>query len=190
MPDMHDTTGDMSRDVSHDTTSHDRQHDTTRRDSVSVNDAAHVLGITPDAVRVRLRRGSLMGEKVGTSWYVFLPDVDLDASVARHDTIRRDNPRQSSRDTTPRDTTVGRDELVEHLQGEVAYLRERLEEADRQQARMLGQLADERQRADVLQLRAIGSGAPDTSHDTSESPRSDDTVLQALRTWWRRLWGA
>jgi hypothetical protein len=80
--------------------------------------------------------------------------------------------------------------LVEQLRSENLYLRERLEEADRQQARMLDQLAEERRRADVLQLRAIGTGEPPPtrSSEAPGSPRSDDQPLQGLRTWWRRLW--
>ncbi|MDP9365691.1 MAG: helix-turn-helix domain-containing protein, partial [Chloroflexota bacterium] len=54
------------------------QQDAGSRDShsLSVAEAAQRLGITPDAVRGRLHRGTLYGEKVGTEWRVFLPDVE------------------------------------------------------------------------------------------------------------------
>ncbi len=55
----------------------DRQ-DAGSRDSrgLSVAEAADRLGLTPDAVRGRLHRGTLEGEKVGTEWRVFLPTVE------------------------------------------------------------------------------------------------------------------
>ena len=50
---------------------------------VTVEDAARLLGVTVDAVRKRIERGSLRSEKVGTTRYVFLdhdmtkPDTDM-----------------------------------------------------------------------------------------------------------------
>ncbi|MDQ5829130.1 MAG: helix-turn-helix domain-containing protein [Actinomycetota bacterium] len=50
---------------------------------VTVEDAARLLGVTVDAVRKRIERGSLRSEKAGTTRYVFLdpdmtkPDTDM-----------------------------------------------------------------------------------------------------------------
>ncbi len=50
---------------------------------VTVEDAARLLGVTVDAVRKRIERGSLRSEKVGTTRYVLLdpdrtkPDTDM-----------------------------------------------------------------------------------------------------------------
>ena len=70
------------------------------------------------------------------------------------------------------------DALVEHLQGEVTYLRERLEEADRQRGYLQQQLEQERQRADVLQAIAGGQTsepepAPDAATIAPASPLRD-----------------
>jgi hypothetical protein len=113
-------------------------HDTTP--TVDTATAAQRLGITDDAVRARIRRGTLRGEKVGAVWHIHLPTgVTPDHEPARHDTTDR---RETRRDPEP-------DALAEHLQGEIEYLREQL-------ATTLRQLGAERERADVLQREALG----------------------------------
>lgn len=46
------------------------------RAGVSVAEAAAALGITPEAVRKRLARGTLPGHRVGRTWRVHLDSVD------------------------------------------------------------------------------------------------------------------
>ena len=41
-------------------------------DRVTVAEAAAILGVSVDAVRARLRRGTLAGEKQGRTWLVTL----------------------------------------------------------------------------------------------------------------------
>ena len=74
MPSMSDTTDPT---VPH--------HDSTTDPSVaglSVNEAAELLDISPDAVRARIRRGTLRAEKHENVWTVYLSDT------TRHDTDR------------------------------------------------------------------------------------------------------
>lgn len=113
-------------------------HDTTP--TVDTAAAAQRLGITEDAVRARIRRGTLRGEKVGAVWQVRLPTgATPDHEPARHDTTDR---RETRRDPEP-------DALAEQLRSEVDYLREQL-------ATTLRQMGAERERADVLQREALG----------------------------------
>jgi hypothetical protein len=161
----------------------------TEHNRVTVQQAAIILGISDEAVRARIRRGKLAGDKRGSTWVVYLPD-EAGQEPTQQDTTH--HPTQPTAHTQQH-TTQHQGPLVAHLEGEVAYLRERLEEADRQRGSLQRQLEAERQRADVLQLRAIGSGTPDTASDTPQGARTHDTGLQGLRTlrlWWRRLWGA
>jgi len=60
---------------------------------VTAVEAAARLKMTPDAVRARLRRGQLAGEKQGNTWYVFL-DSDSQATVNDSQTVK-----PSSRET-------------------------------------------------------------------------------------------
>jgi len=125
-----------------------RRHDadtTTDRDVVSPIVAAERLGITPDAVRARLRRGTLSGERVEGDWHVFLPrdttprddrhDADTTATVDRHDS-----------DTTRPDRT---EELIAAQREEIHYLREQLDHSRRE-------LATERERFDIIHREALG----------------------------------
>ncbi len=150
-------------------TTRDTTDRATRHDAVSVNEAAIALGITPDAVRARLRRGSLAGEKQGTVWTVHLDDA---RRVTRHDTPR-DATRQRER---------GRDELLDELRADKHFLQEQLDRA-------LRQLEDERQRVDVI--RALGAGtASDTGTNAVGASPADETRPQGLLGRMRRLWGA
>jgi hypothetical protein len=131
------------------------------------------LGISPDAVRGRLQRGTLAGEKVKGTWHIFLPTP----SEPTGDQQAIDGPPPGHQ----------RDALVAHLEGEVTYLRERLEEADRQRGYLQQQLEQERQRADVLQ--ALGTGTtPDTSPEAPGSPQTNEPAPTGVLAWWRRLW--
>jgi hypothetical protein len=148
-------------------TTRDTTDRATRHDVVSVIEAAIALGITPDAVRARLRRGSLAGEKQGMTWMVHLDDA---RRVTRHDTPR-DATRQRDRH---------RDELLEELRADKRFLQSQLDRA-------LRQLEDERQRADVL--RALGTGTTlDTATNAVESPPANETGPQGLWGRVRRLW--
>lgn len=167
---MKDATGNTTRDTT------DRA---TRHDGVTVNEAALALGITPDSVRARLRRGSLGGEKTGPVWYVFLNQAPSPSATKRDDdrATRHDPLRDATRQ---RDTD--HDELVEELRRDKIFLQEQLDRA-------LRQLEAERQRADVLQ--ALGTATmPDTSPEATESPQTNEPAPTGVLAWWRRLWGA
>jgi len=87
-----------------DRTPTDEQQDTDRPDvtrqdaTVGVVEAAHLLGTTTDAVRARLRRGTLQGHKVEGEWQVIVPAPTVgqqdatehrqDATVDRQDADR------------------------------------------------------------------------------------------------------
>ena len=145
-----------------------------------------MLGITPDSVRSRLQRGTLPGEKIAGIWQVTLPQgiggiVDNVHNNPGVEDIRR----VPTGNATGTDGQL-QDALIEQLRSENRYLRERLEEADRQQTQMLDQLAEERRRADVLQ--ALGTGTtPDTSPEAPQSPVRDGTGQSGV-LWIRRLW--
>jgi len=159
---------------------HDATGNTTRHDGVTVNEAAVALGITPDSVRARLRRGSLGGEKIGPVWYVFLNQAPSPSATERDEdrATRHDTPRDATRQ---RDTD--RDELVDELRRDKIFLQEQLDRA-------LRQLEAERQRADVLQ--ALGTGTTSDTSNTSpgavESPQTNDSGPTGIRAWIRRWW--
>jgi len=150
-----------------------RRQASNRRPTVTVSEAAAALGISHDAVRGRLQRGTLEGEKVKGTWHIFLPPP----SEPTGDQQAIDGP----------STGHQQDALVTHLEGEVTYLRERLEEADRQRGYLQQQLEAERQRADVLQ--ALGtSTTPETAPEAVGGPPANGTEQGGIWRWIRRLW--
>ena len=144
-------------------------------DGIPVPDAAHLLGISENAVRARLRRGTLVGVKRDTSWYVVLRDTDVPTvTPSTTSDVPPDAPRH-----IPSHTAV-HDELVEELRRDKIFLQEQLDRA-------LRQLEAERQRADVLQ--ALGTGTTsDTSLEAVGSPESDDQAPSGIWAWMRRWW--
>ena len=171
---------------------------------MSPTEAAGRLGITPDAVRARLRRGTIAGERIDGDWQVFLPrdttptevshddqhDADTTATVERHDT-----------DTTLiMSLLAAKDQAIAIQQEEIEFLRRQSEESERRHA-------VEIERRDILLRQALGlipqlpmgdsSGIrsePPTDSPTgqgeAESPEGEsDTSRSGARSWWRRLFG-
>jgi hypothetical protein len=104
---------------------------TTNR--VTVADAARLLGLSAEAVRMRIKRGTLASEKVGGTVYVFL-DADPTRSTA--------DPTRPIADPTTNQTTE-QTALVDVLHEQVAYLREQLDkerEANRENRRIIAGL--------------------------------------------------
>ncbi len=95
----------------------------------------------------RLRRGSLIGEKIGAPWYVLLPAGGPGEQSPQRDT--RQSRDATSRHTTRQGALPARDELIAELQRDKAYLPAALD-------RTLAQLADERETSDVLMREALG----------------------------------
>ena len=190
------------QEADHQTDGQPTAHDS--RPTVTVAEAARLLGVSVDSVRSRLHRGTLQGEKVGNTWRVTLPsDVPIPAAESDDqqpptgNATVTDGQRQSSAEAVD-------SALVEQLRSENARLWGRLEEADRQRERMLRQMADERERFDVIHRAALGRiealtatvgdgqdrQAP-TEHASEpvESPQSNERPLHGVIAWLRRLLG-
>ncbi len=187
---------DTLRATAHHVTSRGTQHGAHR--DVTFAEAALALGLTPEAVRARLRRGTLDGYKADDdTWRVRLSEginvdnIHIDPAPQSppddtHHTVTAVTP--PVRDGTHHDTQHGTQRhvtdnaLVTHLQEEVAYLRERLEDA-------MGQLAEERRRADVLRLGASVSSSTNTTDVDVEGSTENAVVgiLARLRAWLGRV---
>ncbi len=142
-----------------------------------------MLGLSTDAVRKRLQRGTIAGEKIGDTWRVF-----LEAEAPPVDRPDVSSPRPES----DRTATSGPDPLVETLREEVAYLREQLAERSRE-------LAAERERFDVLhrealaRIPALGAGqdAPSASPQPRHATEATEPAADTSVPWWKfwERWG-
>ena len=146
---------------------HRGEHRGERR--VTVGEAAELLGISKDAVRMRVRRGTLRHEKTEGRMHVW---VDTDQG-ADQNAVHPGVPR----------------ELVEELRDRVRFLEGQLEQAnerDRENRRIVAALTSR-----IPELEA--PGAPETAEEEPErvEPRPDAPGAQeaAQRPWWRRVFG-
>jgi len=154
----------------------------------TVAEAAERLGITPDAVRSRLRRGTLSGGKDGESWFVWL-DTDRTPTGDRQDT---DRTRQSATGHR-QDATVGGDPArsLEVLQVELESARGLLALTEEQ-------LAAAREEANFLRERITAQEAiiAQLAEAQTEAWRRRDVLeaqsraaLPAGRKRWWWPWG-
>ena len=159
------------------------------QDGVPIAAAATALGLSVEAVRKRIRRGTLQASKVSGEWRIVLP-AGLDGG--QDDAIPAGQDGQDERSAGVQDggrdagQDAARTELVEQLRGEVAWLREetarlhrRLKESETAQAEMRRLLLAHAPAARALPA-GEASGPPEQvpQHVPSSPPR---------RSWWRRL---
>ena len=158
----------------------DRTTEPTQTERVTVADAARLMGLSAEAVRMRIKRGTLASEKIDSTVYVF-----LESDPTRPNTERtEDQTTEQIPDQTPDQT-----ELVEALRSEVAFLREELK--SREEVR-----AEENRRKDTIiaqltqripELEAPGekqSGSETVSEDTGkENVPSEPQEPSERRSW-------
>ena len=140
----------------------------------TVSEAAEILGISAEAVRGRIRRGTLPVEREGGTVYVLIEGTE------RH---RTTGDQSRTTGDQPSDRT---DLLIAELQDRVRSL----EEANRENRRIIA----------ALTSRIPAIEAPQESSDAAEvaeeqqgrgQPHSATGEAQegAQRTWWRRMFG-
>lgn len=96
---------------------------------MTIGEAARALGISPEAVRQRIRRGTLPASKVGDRWYVQPQpalDVGLEGELARE----RDLQQAESDASTLRELIARLTDEVAFLRGELAARNEELRRKD------------------------------------------------------------
>jgi len=147
----------------------------TDRGAVTVAEAAVLLGLSTDAVRSRLNRGTLDGRKDAGGWVVLLTRPS--ATVDQPSPTGQQPAATGHRPGTDRDLISAKDETIGALRSEVEHLRAEL--ATR---------TDELQRRDVLLREALGRipalGAGD---DVAPERDGTSTTPSAPASPWRRV---
>lgn len=147
-------------------------------DRLSVAEAAARLGLSTDAVRSRLNRGTLGGHKEAGGWVVLLrrPSATVDQPSP---TGQRPGSDRADPDATGA--------LIERQRDEIAFLRDQLREREQTHA-------EEIRRRDhivaglIERLPALGSGegAPLTPQDAPGAAEPSEPTDTPLAPWWRR----
>ncbi len=119
------------------------------RQRLTVQDAAEVLGVSVDAVRMRVRRGSLEAEKDGSGRVYVRLDAD-------EDKVKSQRQVESS-------------DLVEGLRDQVAYLRDQLD-------RERGARTEERRRHDTI-IAQLTQRIPELPGPEGPPEKRDEPVV-------------
>ena len=173
------------------------------RHRMTVREAADDLGITVEAVRNRIKRGTLSSEKEGGSVFVLLDreqergtDQTAGQSGAGRDqpAAGRRGPQEHSRDQPQPDDRPA--ELVEELRDRIAYLERQVEEerearrrADTLMARLMDRVPELPAASQEEPRESPGTAAGDQTRppDTTTGRPSPQTGKQL--PWWRRVFG-
>ncbi len=141
--------------------------------TVPIAEAAARLGISVDAVRKRIQRGKLAGQKTDNGWTVVSIEPDI-----RPDNVQTPVPESSA--------------LVDDLRDQVAYLRDQLAIERDARADAERRHAAEIERRDVL-LREALERTPRLPATLPTTPAPTPAEVSPERDtpmpWWRRWWG-
>jgi hypothetical protein len=156
----------------------------TDRDGLSVAEAADQLGLTPDAVRARLHRGTLGGEKHAGTWRVWLSTTTTD----RQTTGDRQDPTGHRQDAPTGDTGVDLGPLAELIarQGdEIGRLRE---------TTAVWQIRAMQAEERLKQLTAGETPESPPQTGATAAPEGQGATIRSARgqppgAWWRRWLG-
>lgn len=161
---------------------------------LTVAAAADELGISAEAVRSRIKLGTLESVKDGSTVYVLLP-----WPRPRPDDDQTADQRDRTHDqTSPEHDRAGaQGELVDSLLDQVAYMREQLAE-EREARRRADTIIAQLTQANATLARRVpeieppeATGAPESDegapYGTSRQEAQDS--LQRRPSWWKRFFG-
>ena len=148
----------------------DQTHPNAAQTRVTVAEAANILGLSAEAVRSRLQRGTLQGTKVDGTVYVLL---DTDQT--------RPNTDESAAQTSAQTHLDGdQTEFIASLQGQIEWLRREVERKDTLLMTLM-------QRIPELES---ASEAPESPETPSDGPGSSPIPPnQEKRSFLRRFFG-
>jgi hypothetical protein len=145
----------------------------------TVTEASEILGITVEAVRGRIKRGTIEHERTDEGVFVWI-DTDQPTTSSRPDEDRLDD----------------RERLVEALREQVADLREQLaaeRDANSENRRLLAAALE---RIPAIEAPEDTGEAPGTREPRSTAEGQQEPTSQAQaspqeeqRSWWRRWFG-
>lgn len=146
--------------------------ETDRR--LTIDQAADHLGISPDAVRSRVKRGTVAAEREAGRVYVL---VDADRHGPAHDRPSTDQYADKA--------------LTSQMQSEIDHLRGQLEAERAAHAEARRIIAGLVERIPVIEAPADAPEAPETPSEpvqSTQAPPEPETPTET-RPWWRRWFG-
>jgi len=144
---------------------------------VTLEDAADALGITVNAVRQRIKRGTLTGIKAETGWLVDMVATNQESGTDRP-TTRPTNHTSAATDHRP---TIDLAPLVSHI----ATLEDQVQRLA--EASTMWQIRA-RQAEEQLKQLAAGNVIPEDAQEAGESPQTSESEPQGFWDRMRRFW--
>jgi len=148
---------------------------------LTVQEAAEALGTSVDAVRMRVRRGSLDSDKASDGRvYVYL---NGDSSETKHQL-----------DGEPNALMAAKDETIELLREQLAEEREARRRADIMLTRLMDRLPElEAPQEERQEPQESPQRAPEGQDASGTRPGRQEPAGEAgqeARPWWRKIFGA
>jgi excisionase family DNA binding protein len=155
----------------------EQAHPNTAQTRVTVAEAAQLLGLSAEAVRSRVQRGTLKSIKVGNTVYVLLDEPAQTRPNTDEDTAQM----PPNGDLT---------EFIASMQDQIDTLKRELEDRKEEARRKDAILMTLAQRVPELEAAPEPRESPVTSSEQqgSGTARSDDGEMQK-RSWWKRFFG-
>jgi hypothetical protein len=138
----------------------------------TVSEAAEILGISAEAVRGRIRRGTIPVEREGGTVYVLIEGPEQHRTTGDQSRTTSDQPSDRT------------DLLIAELQDRVRSL----EEANRENRRIIAALTS---RIPAIEAPSDARESPETpsEHGPSTTGSPEPETPAEARSWWRRVFG-
>lgn len=153
----------------------------------TIAQAATLLGTSRDAIRQRIRRGTLRSEKADGKWYVYLAEEPTSEQASGTDGLNREASDHPSRVQSTHPTDELYRQLIDQLRGEVSFLREELRRKDQLLAGIAQRLPslEPPQPAVERSHEAGGGTATSTDQPSQPAPPAAAAAPDSRRPWWK-----
>ncbi len=154
--------------------------------TVTVADAAKLLELSAEAVRMRVKRGTLASNKIAGTVYVLLDRANLRTNNQPHERTNNqpnNGPNHRTNDRPNEDLVEGLREQVAAHEEQIRWLRREVERKDAILLRMAERIPE-------LEAPRDAPHGPDTPPGDvggTETPAGDTD--EPRRSWWRRFFG-
>ena len=163
--------------------------DVTRQESgtrATVHEAANALGVSVDAIRKRIQRGTIPHERHEDGRVYVL----LDKASTMQDTSGTSSNTIPVEEEDERPVRYGTDEFVESLQDQIGFLRRELERKDAILLRMAERIPELAASQDPQETRVgpePASGGAERGESSPQTPQTQEP--KERRSWLHRFFG-
>lgn len=170
---------------------------------VTVNEAAETLGISVEAIRGRVKRGTVRHERRGNTVYVLLegdqtpPGRDQSTTSRQPDGDQSEEPEASEVSPHVERLLAAQEREIEYLRGQIGEEREARRRADHIIAALTERIPEleappqsAQEAESVAEQASEGESPMEASEEPQQAPSQGSDTPRVGRSWWHRLFGA